>query len=119
MLESEVFPRPNGFLSEFMVRLAPFLIIVLLLEEVIPLIAIYAPFMLPSTCILPSQRERIENAKRSKQAAYVAKNRQLFRHLASAESGHLPLELLRGNPALAEVVCGCAFFSDLCPFHAH
>ena len=109
MLESEAFHRPNGFLSEFMVRLAPFLIIVVLLEEVIPLIAIYAPFMLPSTCILPSQRERIENAKRSKQAAYVANNRQLFRHLATAESGHLPLGLLRGNPSLAEVVCGCIF----------
>jgi len=87
-------------------KLVPFLIIVVLLEEVIPLIAIYAPFMLPSTCILPSQRERIENAKRTKQASYLTNNRRLFQHLSTAESGHVSFEVLRSNAALSEVLCG-------------
>lgn len=43
--------------------------IVLVIEEIIPLIVLYAPWMLPSTCILPSQRERIEKKRREKQAA--------------------------------------------------
>ena len=31
----------------------------------------YAPFILPSTCILPSQKERIDAKKREKMAAYA------------------------------------------------
>lgn len=87
-------------------KLVPFLIIVVLLEEVIPLIAIYAPFMLPSTCILPSQRERIENAMRTKQASYLTNNRQLFKHLSTAESGRVSFEVLTSNAVLTEVLCG-------------
>jgi len=40
-------------------KLLPFILILIVLEEVLPLIVIYAPFMLPSTTILPSQAERI------------------------------------------------------------
>jgi len=50
-------------------KLVPFVMIVLVIEEIIPLIVLYAPWMLPSTCILPSQRERIEKKRREKQAA--------------------------------------------------
>lgn len=60
-----------------MCRLIPFLIIVLLLEEVIPIIAIYAPFMLPSTTIFPSQLKRIEDKARDKQVSFTD-NRALF-----------------------------------------
>ena len=43
------------------------MLIVLVIEEIIPLIVLYAPWMLPSTCVLPSQRERIETKRREKQ----------------------------------------------------
>jgi LETM1 and EF-hand domain-containing protein 1 len=52
-------------------RLVPFVAIVLVLEEVIPLIVLYAPGMLPSTCILASQRERIDAKRREKQRSYA------------------------------------------------
>lgn len=41
-------------------RLVPFIAIIAILEEILPLVIIYAPFLLPSTCILPSQQRRIE-----------------------------------------------------------
>ncbi|KAF5321448.1 hypothetical protein D9619_001423 [Psilocybe cf. subviscida] len=53
-------------------KIIPFLLIALVLEEVIPLIAIYVPGMLPSTCILPSQRDKIE-AKRAEKAVAFRK----------------------------------------------
>jgi hypothetical protein len=40
-------------------RLPPFLILLVILEEIIPLLVIYAPSILPSTCILPSQMQKI------------------------------------------------------------
>jgi hypothetical protein len=54
-------------------RLVPFVAILLVLDEVIPLIVLYAPGMLPSTCILASQRERIDAKRREKQRTYVKK----------------------------------------------
>ncbi|CAE6428445.1 unnamed protein product [Rhizoctonia solani] len=45
--------------KEDMVKLIPFLLILLILEEALPLVVLYAPFLLPSTCILPNQRARI------------------------------------------------------------
>jgi len=41
-------------------RLVPFLTIVAVLEETLPLIVLYAPFLLPSTCKLPAQAKRID-----------------------------------------------------------
>lgn len=52
--------------------------IVLILEEVIPLIVLYAPGMLPSTCILASQRERIDTKRREKQRTYAETMRDVF-----------------------------------------
>lgn len=48
----------------------PFVVTVIVLEELIPLIVLYAPFMLPSTCVLPSQRERIAAKAQEKQVLY-------------------------------------------------
>lgn len=45
--------------KEDLVKLVPFLLILLIVEEALPLVVLYAPFLLPSTCILPSQRARI------------------------------------------------------------
>lgn len=47
-------------------RLVPFVLILIVIEEILPLIVIYAPFMLPSTTILPSQAERIYNKREEK-----------------------------------------------------
>lgn len=57
------------------IRLVPFVMILIVIEEILPLIVIYAPFMLPSTCILPSQRERIykKQEERKVQALTAAK----------------------------------------------
>lgn len=42
-----------------MLKLPLFLLILVTVEELLPLMVIYTPFMLPSTCILPSQRNKI------------------------------------------------------------
>ena len=64
-----------------LLRLIPFATIIIIIEEIIPLIVLYAPFILPSTCILPSQRERIQSKKRVKQRAYAVSMRETFEEL--------------------------------------
>lgn len=59
-------------------RLIPFALIILIIEEIIPLVVIYAPFILPSTCVLPSQKERIDSKRRAKQLAYVQLHKPTF-----------------------------------------
>ena len=88
-------------------RVIPFIIIALLLEEVIPLIAIYAPFMLPSTCILPSQRERIESKRSEKAAMFSTRYYQIYHKLKQAEnpSGFLLLSSLHLDTA-PTAICG-------------
>lgn len=78
----------------------PFLITVLILEEIIPLIALYAPSMLPSTCILPSQRTRIHEKKRDKAVDYARTYRPV---LASAVAGPI-LDKQHGAMALCAVL---------------
>ncbi|KAI0051260.1 hypothetical protein FA95DRAFT_1485894 [Auriscalpium vulgare] len=90
-----------------LVKLVPFVIIILLLEEVIPLIVLYAPFMLPSTCVLPSQRARIETKRREKQRAFALESRELFRPLA--QGAPLP----SGTPLTA--LCGMLSLSTFGP----
>lgn len=68
----------------FSPRLVPFVAIVLVLEEVIPLIVLYAPGMLPSTCILASQRERIDAKRREKQRAYAETMHDAFLEVRKA-----------------------------------
>ncbi|KAL5485003.1 hypothetical protein ACEPAI_7645 [Sanghuangporus weigelae] len=66
------------------IKLVPFLVIVLIVEELIPLIVLYVPGMLPSTCVLPSQRERIEARRHEKQrGAYAsAKSMDVFKDVS-------------------------------------
>ncbi|VDB87346.1 unnamed protein product [Peniophora sp. CBMAI 1063] len=73
------------------IKVIPFILIVLVIEEIIPLIVLYAPWMLPSTCVLPSQRERIETKRREKQAAAALAMRSDLRKL-----------LERPNPTLTQ-----------------
>ena len=64
-------------------RLIPFLLVVVIMEELIPLIAVYVPGMLPSTTVLPSQLKRIEEKAREKQVVF-AKRREVFTMISSA-----------------------------------
>ena len=59
----------------------PFLLTIIIIEELIPLIVLYVPGMLPSTCVLPSQRERIEAKRhdRQRQAYASARASGIFR----------------------------------------
>lgn len=88
-------------------RVIPFIIIALILEEAIPLIAIYAPFMLPSTCILPSQQQRIDEQRAEKAKDFATQYKDLYGQLKETESprGFLPLQSLRLQEA-STAVCG-------------
>ncbi|KIJ67550.1 hypothetical protein HYDPIDRAFT_166110 [Hydnomerulius pinastri MD-312] len=80
-------------------KLVPFLVIVLIAEELIPFVALYAPRMLPSTCVLPGQRERIASKARNNQLGALFSNRGVFEALCKngERSGFIPLKNL-GNP---------------------
>lgn len=85
-------------------RLVPFVAIVLILEEVIPLIVLYAPGMLPSTCILTSQRERIDAKRREKQRAYAETSRDAF--LDVLKAGPIALASSLPNTHSGTSLCG-------------
>src|ERR1700733_1082474 len=92
-------------------RLIPFMVVVLLMEELIPLIAIYVPGMLPSTTVLPSQRKRIEEKAMEKQATFAARQAVFARIVQAGETrGNEPMVDLQSLRALGsdctEAVCG-------------
>ncbi|RDX50026.1 hypothetical protein OH76DRAFT_1402873 [Lentinus brumalis] len=64
-------------------KLIPFMLVVIIAEELIPVMVIYAPFLLPSTCLLPSQKERIDNKRREKQKNYLESMRPVFHSVHS------------------------------------
>ena len=57
------------------------MIVVVIMEELIPFIALYAPRMLPSTCILPGQRDRINAKACNNQLLCLTANRHIFEFL--------------------------------------
>lgn len=67
-------------------KLVPFVLVLVTLEELIPLMVLYAPFMLPSTCVLPSQRERILSKRRQNIALYASSMKEDFRTIAKRAS---------------------------------
>ncbi|KAF9007974.1 hypothetical protein BDQ17DRAFT_1275913, partial [Cyathus striatus] len=87
-------------------KVVPFVLIALIAEEIIPLIVVFAPSALPSTCILPSQRATIRQKRVEKIVASTKNNRTLFAQLKSLEKppGHLSLEYLR-TPGASAAVC--------------
>ncbi|KAH8119483.1 hypothetical protein DFH11DRAFT_1565287 [Phellopilus nigrolimitatus] len=66
-------------------KLAPFLLTLLIIEEIIPLVVMYAPGLLPSTCVLPSQKARIDAKRheRQREAYSSAKSIGLFRNASA------------------------------------
>ncbi|KAF8270247.1 hypothetical protein EI94DRAFT_1571874 [Lactarius quietus] len=94
-------------------RLVPFIAIVLILEEVIPLIVLYAPGMLPSTCVLTSQRERIDAKRREKQRAYTETMREVYLDVRKAGPAALASSLPSNISAIA--LCGLLSLSSWGP----
>ncbi|KAK0543650.1 hypothetical protein OC845_006017 [Tilletia horrida] len=68
-------------------KLPLFLAIVLILEELLPLVVIYAPGLLPSTCILPSQMTKIRGKEEDKRKEAVRRLRELSSSLTVASTG--------------------------------
>lgn len=87
-------------------KLIPFVIIVVVMEELIPFIALYVPRMLPSTCVLPGQRDRINAKARDNQQLVLAGNWQLFDLLRkeSESLGFIPTLSLKNPGALCRVI---------------
>jgi hypothetical protein len=78
----------------------------IIMEELIPVAAIYAPFMLPSTCILPGQRKRIEEKKTKQAVASAHQAQSLLANIRkNAVNGILASSTLRGTGSAA-VLCG-------------
>lgn len=65
----------------------PFLLTIIVIEEIIPLIVMYVPGMLPSTCVLPSQRARIvaKRHERQREAYASAKMTNAFKDVTFGE----------------------------------
>ncbi len=82
--------------------------IIIVAEETIPLVVIYAPFLLPSTCLLPSQRERIENKRREKQRDLAESMKSVFQavYKRTAEQPELSVDKLLDRTAVVSY-SGC------------
>ncbi|KAI0829811.1 hypothetical protein BC628DRAFT_1314151 [Trametes gibbosa] len=87
-------------------KLIPFALIILIAEEAIPLVVIYTPFLLPSTCLLPSQKERIDNKRREKQRAVMETACAVFRdvHTRALAQPDAGLDVLLDRQALSPVL---------------
>ncbi|GJE96721.1 LETM1 domain-containing protein [Phanerochaete sordida] len=92
--------------KEDALKLIPFALIIIIAEEAIPLVVMYAPFILPSTCILPSQKERIAAKKRAKQAASAETMAPIFeeiRQRGSADPAASTASLLPSSTDLVAI----------------
>lgn len=80
-------------------KLVPFVLMIVVIEEIIPLVVLYAPFILPSTCLLPSQKERIDSKRREKQKYYALEYKPLFEQLSQRflVQSDTPLKSLDGS----------------------
>lgn len=92
-------------------RLVPFLLMLIIIEEIIPLVVLYAPGVLPSTCLLPSQKDRIDTKRRDKQKAFALNNRQLFEKLRQRLLANptTPVRTLLDSPSLI-ALNGCVLY---------
>ncbi|KAI0915650.1 hypothetical protein AcW1_003802 [Taiwanofungus camphoratus] len=86
-------------------KLVPFLMIILIAEEVIPLVVLYAPGLLPSTCLLPSQKERIDAKRREKQKMYLLDRKPVFEQVRQRilANPDVPISKLLDNSAVIAV----------------
>ncbi|KAG7449750.1 uncharacterized protein BT62DRAFT_928486 [Guyanagaster necrorhizus] len=71
-------------------KVVPFLITAVLLEELIPVMVLYAPAMLPSTCILPGQVRRIRDKKVERAREALPTLRKAHEYLEVHKEGPFP-----------------------------
>lgn len=85
-------------------RLVPFALIVLVLEEAVPFLVLYVPSLLPSTCILPSQKQRLaqKRAVRQWQALHNGQDA-----LAAALQHPQGVSLEHLDARSVSALCGC------------
>lgn len=88
-------------------RLIPFALIIIIAEETIPLVVLWAPFLLPSTCVLPAQKERILSKKRATQQANVEAHGSVFNEILKRSSSEKDLKALLGYEG-SNALCGYA-----------
>ncbi|CDO72765.1 hypothetical protein BN946_scf184994.g18 [Trametes cinnabarina] len=83
-------------------KLIPFALIIIVAEEAIPLVVIYTPFLLPSTCLLPSQKERIDAKRREKQQTFAESMKPVFEgvHSRALEQPDASVDALLDGSAL-------------------
>ncbi|KAL7281191.1 hypothetical protein ACG7TL_004499 [Trametes sanguinea] len=83
-------------------KLIPFALIIIIAEEAIPLVVIYTPFLLPSTCLLPSQKERIDAKRREKQRSFAELMQPVFEgvHSRAVSQPDASLDVLLDKSAL-------------------
>ncbi|KAI9066620.1 hypothetical protein FKP32DRAFT_1589494 [Trametes sanguinea] len=83
-------------------KLIPFALIIIIAEEAIPLVVIYTPFLLPSTCLLPSQKERIDAKRREKQRSFAELMQPVFEgvHSRALSQPDASLDVLLDKSAL-------------------
>ncbi|KAF7790297.1 hypothetical protein EIP86_001251 [Pleurotus ostreatoroseus] len=79
-------------------KLIPFALIIIIAEEAIPFVVMWAPFLLPSTCILPAQRERIAGKKRAQQTVIVETQKNVFEDILKRSSSEKDVLTLLGQP---------------------
>lgn len=87
-------------------KLVPFMIIVLIAEELVPFVALYFPRMLPSTCILPGQRDRIALKGRADQLNALFRNRGVYETMykEGQGSGFLQVRSLKNPVAVCSLL---------------
>ncbi|KAI0644652.1 hypothetical protein C8Q79DRAFT_1104954 [Trametes meyenii] len=93
------------FIAEYKrdaLKLIPFALIILIAEETIPLVVIYTPFLLPSTCLLPSQKERIDTKRREKQRVFAEAMKPVFEsvHNRALSEPDVSVDSLLDRPTL-------------------
>ncbi|KIJ39466.1 hypothetical protein M422DRAFT_32714 [Sphaerobolus stellatus SS14] len=67
-------------------RLFPFIITVLIAEEAVPFLILWAPKILPSTCLLPTQHDRIRAKRRANQLSHL----ELAQSLLATDKTSIP-----------------------------
>ncbi|KAG6378090.1 hypothetical protein JVT61DRAFT_13773 [Boletus reticuloceps] len=105
-LPSRTEQRFIGMYRRDVLKLIPFVVIVTIAEELIPFIALYAPGMLPSTCILPGQRDRIASRARNKQLIALLNHRSVFEAICkeAKQSGFVPVQKISNPGAVCSIL---------------
>lgn len=88
-------------------KLPLFLFILLILEEALPLVVIWAPSLLPSTCILPTQLTKIrmgEEVKRAEVFAQLKQSESLKELLPVVQESNGGFKLTEPHVASADLV---------------